>query len=172
MSTFEIRDATPADLPAMLAIYNDAVIDSTASWDYEPWSPMRHADWYAHKIESGQPVLVAVEDGVLLGYATYSEFRPKVGYMTTREHSVYVRASARGRGVGRALVEALIEQARQAGVHVLVGGIASDNIASLTLHARLGFVEVGRLPEVGRKFDRWLDLVLVQLTLSAPEAKA
>ena len=71
-----------------------------------------------------------------------------------------------GRPVGRALVEAIIEQARLAGVHVLVGGIASDNVASLTLHARLGFVEVGRLPEVGRKFDRWLDLVLVQLTLS------
>lgn len=159
-----IRDATPADLPAMLAIYNDAILTSTSSWDYEPWSPVQHADWYAHKAENGFPLLVAVEGDQLLGYATYGEFRPKIGYAATCEHSVYVHDAARGRGVGSGLMQELIDRARRSGVHSMIGAIAADNEASLALHTRLGFVEVGRLPEVGRKFDRWLDLVFVQLT--------
>lgn len=172
MTMIEIRDATAADLPAMLKIYNDAILTTTSSWDYDPWSAGHHADWYAHKVEQGLPLLVAVNGPDLLGYATYGEFRAKVGYAATREHSVYVRDTARGQGVGMQLLQALIERARHAGVHVLIGGIAGDNEASLGLHTRLGFVEVGRLPEVGRKFDRWLDLVLVQLTLTPPDAQA
>lgn len=160
----ELREAVPADLPAILDIYNDAILTGTSSWDYEPWSPVQHADWYAHKVENGFPILVAVEGEQLLGYATYGEFRPKIGYAATREHSVYVHDAARGKGVGSRLMAELIDRARQSGVHALIGAIAADNEASLALHARLGFVEVGRLPEVGRKFDRWLDLVFVQLT--------
>lgn len=161
----QVRDAVPADLPGILEIYNEAILTSTSSWDYEPWSPVQHADWYAHKAENGYPLLVAVAGEELLGYATYGEFRPKVGYAATREHSVYVDDAARGRGVGSSLMKELIDRARQSGVHALIGAIAADNEPSLALHARLGFVEVGRLPEVGRKFDRWLDLVFVQLTL-------
>jgi L-amino acid N-acyltransferase len=160
----QLREAVPADLPAILDIYNDAILTSTSSWDYEPWSPVQHADWYAHKAENGYPLLVAVEGSELLGYATYGEFRPKIGYAATREHSVYVRDAARGRGVGSRLMSELIDRAQRSGVHALIGAIAGDNEASLALHARLGFVEVGRLPEVGRKFDRWLDLVFVQRT--------
>ncbi|HAM45355.1 MAG TPA: GNAT family N-acetyltransferase [Propionibacteriaceae bacterium] len=160
----QLREAVPADLPALLDIYNDAILTSTSSWDYEPWSPVQHADWYAHKAENGYPLLVAVEGSELLGYATYGEFRPKIGYAATREHSVYVRDAARGSGVGSRLMSELIDRAQRSGVHALIGAIAADNEASLALHARLGFVEVGRLPEVGRKFDRWLDLVFVQLT--------
>lgn len=160
----QLREAVPADLPAILDIYNDAILTSTSSWDYEPWSPVQHADWYAHKAENGYPLLVAVEGSELLGYATYGEFRPKIGYAATREHSVYVRDAARGRGVGSRLMSELIDRAQRSGVHALIGAIAADNEASLALHARLGFVEVGRLPEVGRKFDRWLDLVFVQRT--------
>lgn len=166
----EIRDGVAADLPALLAIYNAAILTTTSSWDYEPWSAVHHADWYAHKVEQGQPLLVAVDGDELLGYATYGEFRSKIGYAATREHSVYVRDTARAHGVGTSLMRSLIERARAAGVHVLIGGITSDNEASLRMHARLGFVEVGRLPEVGRKFDRWLDLVLVQLMVSSADS--
>ena len=161
----EIRDATPADLPALLEIYNQAVANTTASWDYEPWTPVHHADWYAHKVERGFPLLVASEADEVLGYATYGEFHAKIGYATTREHAVYVRPDAQGRGIGRALMTAVIDHARGAGVHTLIGLVSADNEASIRLHAALGFVEVGRLREVGRKFGRWLDLAYLQLML-------
>lgn len=160
-----IRAARPADLPALLEIYNDAVVHTTASWDLLPWTPVEHAEWYAAKAEHGHPVMVADEVGDVLGYAAYGPFRPKAGYAGTMEHSVYVRPAQQGRGVGRALLVAIIEAARADGVHALIGGLSADNEVSLALHRSLGFVEVGRLPEVGRKFDRWLDLVLVQLIL-------
>jgi L-amino acid N-acyltransferase len=161
----EIRDAGPGELPALLEIYNEAVANTTASWDYEPWTPVQHADWYAHKAEEGFPLLVAVEAGEVVGYATYSEFREKIGYHTTREHSVYLAPGARGRGIGRLLMGRLIELARGNDIHVLIGALSADNQASLRLHEALGFVEVGRLPQIGRKFGRWLDLVYVQLVL-------
>ncbi len=162
----QIRDAIPADLPGLLEIYNEAVANTTASWDYDPWTAVRHADWYAHKVEAGFPLLVASEGDEVLGYATYGEFHPKIGYATTREHSIYVRPEAQGHGIGRALMAAVIERAREAGVHTLIGLVSADNEASVRLHTALGFVEVGRLHEVGRKFGRWLDLSYVQLMLS------
>lgn len=161
----ELRAATPFDLPAIAAIYNQSVLDSTASWDYEPWTPAQHADWYAYKVERGFPLLVAVADGAVVGYASYGDFHHKIGYDATRELSIYLAEAARGHGVGTLLMEALIDHARRAGVHVLVGGLSADNEASLALHRKLGFVEVARMPEVGRKFDRWLDLVYMQLVL-------
>lgn len=160
-----IRPARPADLPALLEIYNDAVVHTTSSWDLLPWTPVEHAEWYATKAEHGHPVLVADDDGNVVGYSAYGPFRAKAGYSRTMEHSVYVLASHRGRGIGRALLVAVIEAARADGVHSLIGGLSADNEVSLALHRSLGFVEVGRLPEVGRKFDRWLDLVLLQLFL-------
>jgi len=160
-----LRPAQAADLPALLEIYNDAVVHTTASWDLLPWTAVEHAEWYATKAEHGHPVLVAEESGEVLGYAAYGPFRAKAGYAATMEHSVYVRASGQGRGIGRSLLVAIIEAARANGVHTLVGGLSADNDISMALHRSLGFVEVGRLPEVGRKFDRWLDLVLVQLIL-------
>jgi len=160
-----IRAARPADLPALLEIYNDAVVHTTASWDLLPWTPVEHAEWYATKAGHGHPVLVADDEGQVVGYAAYGPFRPKAGYSRTMEHSVYVSPGHQGRGIGRALLVAVIEAARADGVHALIGGLSADNEVSLALHRSLGFVEVGRLPEVGRKFDRWLDLVLLQLFL-------
>ena len=160
-----IRPARPADLPALLEIYNDAVVHTTASWDLLPWTPVEHAEWYATKAGHGHPVLVADEGGEVVGYAAYGPFRPKAGYAATMEHSVYVRPADQGRGIGRALLEAVVAAARANGVHALIGGLSADNEASVGLHRSLGFVEVGRLPQVGRKFDHWLDLVLVQLIL-------
>jgi phosphinothricin acetyltransferase len=160
-----VRPARPEDLPALLEIYNDAVVHTTASWDLLPWTPVEHAEWYATKAEHGHPVMVAEVDGEVAGYSAYGPFRPKAGYGATMEHSVYVRPRFQGRGIGRALLVAVVDAARADGVHALIGGLSADNEASLALHRSLGFVEVGRLPEVGRKFDRWLDLVLVQLFL-------
>lgn len=160
-----IRPVRPADLPVLLEIYNDAVVHTTSSWDLLPWTPVEHAEWYADKAVHGHPVVVADDAGEILGYAAYGPFRPKAGYAATMEHSVYVRPQHQGRGIGRALLVAIIEAAHADGVHALIGGLSSDNEVSLGLHRSLGFVEVGRLPEVGRKFDRWLDLVLVQIIL-------
>ena len=160
-----IRPAQPADLPALLAIYNDAIVHTTASWDLLPWTAVRQAEWYATKVEHRHPILVADADGEVVGYAAYGPFREKAGYAATMEHSVYVRTDRRGLGIGRALMVAIIEAARANGVHVLIGGLSADNDVSMALHRSFGFVEVGRLPEVGRKFDRWLDLVMLQLIL-------
>lgn len=161
----ELRSATPADLAAIAAIYNQSVVDSTASWDYEPWTAAQHADWYAYKVERGFPLLVAVDADQVVGYASYGEFRHKIGYDRTRELSIYLAETARGKGVGTTLMRALIDHARADGVHVLVGGLSADNEASVRLHRKMGFVEVARMPQVGRKFDRWLDLVYMQLVL-------
>ena len=160
-----IRPAQPADLQALLAIYNDAVVHTTASWDLLPWTAVQHAEWYATKAEHRHPILVADADGEIVGYAAYGPFREKAGYAATMEHSVYVRTDRQGKGIGRALMVAIIEAARANGVHALIGGLSSDNDVSMALHHSFGFVEVGRLPEVGRKFDRWLDLVMLQLIL-------
>lgn len=160
-----IRPAVPADLPSLLEIYNEAVAHTTASWDLVPLTPVEHAEWYATKAEHRHPILVADADGQVLGYAAYGPFRAKAGYATTMEHSVYVVPEHQGKGIGRTLLVAVIEAARANGVHALIGGLSADNVASMGLHRSLGFVEVGRLPEVGRKFDSWLDLVLLQLIL-------
>ncbi|MGV8908933.1 MAG: GNAT family N-acetyltransferase [Propionicimonas sp.] len=160
-----IRPAQPADLPALLAIYNDAIVHTTASWDLLPWTPVQHAEWYATKAEHRHPILVADAEGEIVGYAAYGPFREKAGYAATMEHSVYVRTDRQGAGIGRALMVAIIEAARANGVHALIGGLSADNEVSMALHRSFGFVEVGRLPEVGRKFDRWLDLVMLQLIL-------
>ena len=107
----------------------------------------------------------------MLGYASFGDFRPFSGYRLTVEHSVHLAAEARGRGVGRVLMQALIEAAREAGKHVMVGAIGASNAASIALHEKLGFTHVGMMPEVGVRQGRWLDLVLMQLRLDAAPAK-
>lgn len=165
-----IRPAAPSDLPAILAIYNDAVLHTTASYDEEPATPEERAAWYAARVGAGLPVLVAELGGAVAGFSSYGPFRPKPGYRHTVEHSVYVGPAWRGRGLGRALLAPLIERARAAGLRAIIGGVDAENAASLRLHASLGFVEVGRLRQVGRKFGRWLDLVFVELLLAEPES--
>lgn len=160
-----IREATPADLEEIREIYNQAVRETTSTWDHRTRSAEDHQAWYATKQEEGFPLLVAEEAGQVIGYASYGRFRPHAGYAHTMEHSVYVHPDHQRAGLGRRLLEQLIVLARQRGVHALVGGLSADNAASLGLHAALGFSEVARMPEVGRKFDRWLDLVLVELIL-------
>ena len=161
-----VRDASEAELAGILAIYNHAVAHSTAIWNDVLVDLDNRREWWRGRVGAGFPVLVAVDaEGMVLGYASYGPFRPFDGYRQTVEHSVYVAESARRRGVATALLVALEARARAAGMHVMVGGIAADNQASLDLHRRLGFSETGRLPEVGQKFGTWLDLVFMQKAL-------
>ena len=160
-----IRPATEADLPAILAIYNDAVAKTTAIWNDQPVDLANRRAWFIARTAQGFPVLAAEEDALVVGYGSFGDFRPFEGYRFTVEHSVYVAEGVRRRGIASALLAALEERAREMGKHVMVGGIAADNQASLRLHERNGFVETGRMPEVGFKFGRWLDLVLVQKRL-------
>jgi L-amino acid N-acyltransferase YncA len=164
-----VRPATRADVPATLEIYNHAVLYTTASYDLEPVSLETRLEWFDRKREADWPVLV-IEDGTgVMGWATYGPFREKHGYAGTVEHSVYIRDGLRGRGLGRALMTALIEDARAAGFHVMVGGVDAANADSLAFHARLGFVQVAHFRQVGRKFGRWLDLAFMQRHLSEEE---
>lgn len=165
-----VRDARAADAAAICAIYNHAVRETTAIWNDVEVDAANRAAWLAERQGAGFPVLVAEQGGAVVGYATYGPFRPHDGYRFTVENSVYVAEAARGGGIGRALMTALIERARKAGLHAIVAGIEAENAASIRLHAASGFVEAGRLPQVGTKFGRWLDLLFMQLTLdkSAP----
>jgi L-amino acid N-acyltransferase YncA len=160
-----IRDAAEADMPVILEIINDAIVNTAAVWTLAPTTLQARTFWWRERTEAGFPVLVAEIDGSVLGFASYGPFRPWEGYVKTVEHSVYVHRDARGRGCGRALLSAVVDHAMAAGKHIIIGGIEAGNIASMQLHASLGFIETGRLREVGRKFDRWLDLVFMQRTL-------
>jgi phosphinothricin acetyltransferase len=161
-----VRDATTLDVPRILEITNEAIAHTTANWSLEPTTLDERLEWFREHQDHGWPVLTAVRpDGRVIGFAAYGEFRPKEGYRFTVEHSIYVDAAERGRGIGSTLLAALIERARAGGVHVMIGGIAGDNGASIRLHERFGFTVTGRLHEVGHKFDHWLDLVFVQRIL-------
>lgn len=160
-----IREAGEADLPAILAIYNEAVRHTTAIWNDVIVDLDNRRQWMAERQGRGYPVLVAVRDGQTIGYASYGDWRPHDGYRHTREHSIYVDASARGRGTGKRLLQALIDKARENRVHVLIGCIEAENKGSIALHQSLGFRTVGTFTEVGQKFDRWLDLACLELVL-------
>jgi L-amino acid N-acyltransferase len=161
----EIRDAAQIDADGILRIYNDAVAHTTAIWNEQLSDLKSRRAWLAERQSSGYPVLVAAEDSNVVGYASFGAFRPWDGYRHTVEHSVYVDGAARRRGIGRALMDSLIARARVLRKHVMIAGIEATNEPSLVLHAQLGFAKVGHLHSVGRKFDRWLDLVFMQLTL-------
>jgi len=160
-----IRDAVLADAADLLAIHNEAVRTTTAIWDEAEVDLADRSAWLASRLTAGLPVLVAEVDGVVVGYAAYGPWRERSGYRHTVENSLYVLASHHGRGLASALFDALLARARQADLHRMVAMIESGNTISIDLHTRRGFRVVGRLPEVGRKFDRWLDLTILQLDL-------
>jgi L-amino acid N-acyltransferase YncA len=157
-----IRAATNADLPAILAIYNDVVANTTAIYDERPSTLDERQTWFDGRRRQGLPVLVAELDGEVVGFSSFGEWRSRWGYRYTVEHSVHVRADCRGRGYGRALIEALFPRAAALGMHVMIGHIDSAAAASLRLHEKLGFTMVGTFPEVARLRDGWLSLVAVQ----------
>jgi phosphinothricin acetyltransferase len=154
---------------AILDIFNDAILHSTALYDYKPRTAQNMDDWFAAKARGNFPVLgLEDEDGSLAGFGSYGTFRAWPAYKYTVEHSVYVHPSQRGRGIGLALMQQLIAAARDQQYHVLIGGIDMENQASIALHTRLGFVHAGTIRQAGFKFGRWLDLGFYQLTLDTP----
>jgi phosphinothricin acetyltransferase len=158
----EVREAEPADLEAILAIYNDAVINTTATYDYEPRSIEAQRQWLDTKRTQNFPVLVGLAGGLVAGFASYGPFRPWAAYLHTVENSIYVAPEKRGRGIGTALLGPLLDMARQRGFHAMVAGIDATNEPSLKLHAKFGFEKVGHFRQVGWKFERWLDLVFLE----------
>lgn len=160
-----IRPATEADLPALLDIYNDIILHTTAVYDYEPHTLEMRQIWYRAKEEGRYPVFVAEEEGRTVGFSSFGPFRAWAAYQFTVENSIYVASDQRGKGVGKALLAPLITAARERGMHALIASIDATNEASLRLHRDFGFEEVARFREVGFKFGRWLDLVFMELLL-------
>ncbi|WP_342606626.1 N-acetyltransferase family protein [Pantoea agglomerans] len=161
-----IRAAVESDAEIIAEIYNDAVLNTTAIWNENRIDVANRIAWINSRQQAGFPVIVATEkDDTALGYASYGDWRPWDGYRHTVEYSVYVHKDVRGKGAGAALMQGLIQLAREAGKHVMVAAIESENAASIALHKKLGFIESGRMTEVGTKFGRWLDLTFLQLRL-------
>ncbi|MFN0125362.1 MAG: N-acetyltransferase family protein [Verrucomicrobiales bacterium] len=159
-----VRSAVVADAPTISAIYNHSVLHSTATYQERPESVDDRLVWLALHTES-HPALVAEIDGAVVGWAALSPFHPRSAFRYTVESSVYIAESHQRRGLGRALMLELIARARAAGHHRLVATISGDQLPSLALHQALGFRHAGTLHEVGRKFDRWLDVVTMELPL-------
>ncbi|MDH4168511.1 MAG: GNAT family N-acetyltransferase [Acidimicrobiia bacterium] len=163
-----VRDAVAGDVAAMTTIHNALLETTTIEWTDDAHTVEERLAWQRSQQAVGRPVLVAVDGDQLIGWASYGDFRDShrwPGYRFTVEHSVHVDQRWWGRGAGRALLLALMDRARAAGAHVMVAGIDGDNTESIVFHERLGFQTVGRLHEIGRKHDRWLDLVLMQRSL-------
>lgn len=160
-----IREATVQDMAAVLEINNFEVLNGVATFDLEPRSLEAQMKWF-HDHASPYCVLVAEDEGRIVGWGSLSPYSARAGYRFTAEDSVYVHHDHFRRGIGRALLRALVERALKEGYHSLIGLVTSENVASLALHAELGFVEAGRTREVGFKFGRWLDVVTVQRLLA------
>lgn len=163
-----IRPGTASDLPAITAIHNALLETTTYEWTETPHSVEQRARWLDEQYADGWPVLVAVDDGEVIGWGAYGDFRDSTrwpGYRFTVEHSIHVAESHWGQGVGRALLVALADHARDAGKRVMIAGIDGSNDRSVRFHARFGFREVARMPGIGDKWGRRLDLVLMQCDL-------
>jgi len=153
----------------ILAILNDAIVHSTALYDYKPRTLEMMGPWFESKQKGNYPVIGAVTDsGDLAGFASYGTFRAWPAYKYSVEHSVYVAAPFRGQGLGKRLLQEIIAAARAQDYHVLIGGIDSENTVSIQLHERLGFSHAGTIRHAGFKFGRWLDLAFYQLILDTP----
>jgi L-amino acid N-acyltransferase len=154
--------------PPILAILNEAIEHSTALYDYRLRTAAMMDDWFDDKERGRYPVIGAVDGHRLLGFASYGPFRSRPAYKYTVEHSVYVEKDCRGRGVGKLLLAAIVDRARQQQYHNVIGGIDAENAVSISLHKRFGFEFCGRVKQAGFKFGRWLDLDFYQLILETP----
>jgi len=161
-----VRPATRSDLPAILDIYNEAVLNTTASYDYDPRSLDHRIAWFEDHQENNYPIFVAEDpDGRVTGWSSLNRYHDRRGYQFTTENSVYVAADRRGCRVGTQLMPPLIQAARERGLHAILAGIDAENEASVRLHARFGFETVARFKQVGFKFGRWLDVIYMELLL-------
>ncbi|MEZ5887675.1 MAG: N-acetyltransferase family protein [Paracoccaceae bacterium] len=156
-----IRPAEDRDLPAIVALWNPVIRDTTIIFHTEERDEAKAAEIIATRRAGGHEFFVALEEGRLLGFATYAQFRAGNGYAHALEHSIILDPAAWGRGAGRALMRSLEDHARAAGGHTLFAGVAGENAAGIAFHEKVGFKTVAVIPEAGRKFGRWLDLVLM-----------
>ena len=160
-----VRLAQSKDLLAISEIYNHAVLNTTASYDYEPRNMDHRIAWYEMHRKQDLPVFVAENAAGIVGWSSLSKYHDRMGYRFTVEDSVYIAEAHRGKGVGKALLAPLIQAARDRNLRAIIGAIDADNQASIRLHARFGFEKVGHFKQVGFKFDRWLDVVYMELLL-------
>lgn len=152
----------------ILDIFNHAIAHSTALYEYQPRTLGFIQQWFKTKRVGGFPVLGLEQDGKLLAFASYGSFRPYPAYKYSVEHSIYVHPEQRGQGLGKHLLQALIQEVEAQNYHLLIGGIDAQNQASIALHTSLGFVHAGTIQQAGFKFGRWLDLAFYQFTLKTP----
>lgn len=153
----------------ILDIFNDAILNTTALYDYKPWSMDTMKTWFETKQQHNFPVIGLVNDeGILMGFGSYGMFRIRPAYKYTIENSVYVHKDFRGKGLGKVLLKEIINQAQQQGFHSIIAVIDAANDISIQLHKNFGFNEVGVFKEVGYKFDRWLDAAFYELILPTP----
>jgi phosphinothricin acetyltransferase len=160
-----LRTATVADAEALRSIYNREVLETTHTFDLEARSLEEQQQWIRER-DGALGVVVAEIDGVVAGFASLSPYRPRAAYRTSVESSVYVAESARGAGVGRTLMHEMIDVATQRGFHTVIARISGGHEASIRLHQSCGFAVVGTEREVGRKFGKWLDVVVMQRMLA------
>ena len=165
-----VRPATDQDIPAITAIYNEVVANSNAVWTERLDTEAERLAWMVARRALDYPVLVATAGSDVVGYGALGDFRAWPGYRYSVEHSVHIHAGHRGRGLGRIILDELVPAATALGKHMLIAGIDGGNAASIRLHQQAGFLEVARMPEIGRKFGRWLDLVFMQRVLDRPGA--
>ena len=172
-SGFWIRPANLEDCPGILEVYNEAVLTTTATYDYEPRTLEHRRDWFLNRQRRGFPVLVAVDaSGRVVGWSALNPYHERIGFRFTVENSVYVMAGSRGRGLGSRLLAPLIPAGEARGFHAIIAAIDADNAVSLRLHERHGFMTVGRFRKVGYKFGRWLDVIYMERLLAEPVVPA
>jgi L-amino acid N-acyltransferase YncA len=161
----EIQNATAEDLPTILEIINYNILNTTALYEYSTRSMTDMEQWFRERQEQNRPVIVAIQNDVILGYGTYGIFRVKEAFKYTVEHSVYVSHEHTGKGIGKLLLAKLIQLAKDQGMHTMVGCIDAENTGSIDFHKKFGFTEAGIIKQSGYKFNRWLDLQFMQLML-------
>lgn len=159
-----IRPATHADAPAICAIWNPIIRNTGVTFNPVEKTPSDVCELIDEKERLGYAFLVA-EDGTVQGFGTYGQFRGGLGYARTAEHSIVLGVDARGKGAGRQLMAAIEAHAKARNVHSMFAGVSAENLAGVKFHAALGYREVATLREVGYKFDKWFDLVLMQKML-------
>ena len=165
--TYSIRTAQVEDLPHIQAIFNEEILHGLATWQYEACDLNYYREFFDYLKKQQFPLLIAEEciSQEIIGYAYYSSFRSIAGFHATVEHSIFIKPQYGRQGIGQHLLQTLIDLARQQKRHIMVGAIDHENLASIHLHQKLGFVQTGYMPQVGQKFNQWRDLVLMQLNL-------
>lgn len=165
MADYEIRPATPGDHAQILAIWNPIFRDTLVTFASVEKTPETLAEYIDTRRARGREFFVAVDGDEVLGFASYDQFRGGDGYVHAMEHTVILAEGARGRGIGRAIMAAVEDDARAKGAHTMVAGISAGNPNAVPFHAAVGYQPCGRMPESGRKFGQWLDLILMQKVL-------